>query len=148
MPTVTELDPAFLAHIDACMDTSNAAAMATCLVGQREWMYPPTDSWSGDPQDIVGMNVAFDRSALNNQYVALLNDLTQASPVGSTMVTKLQIDYIAAMERAFRTRHYSSVRARIHAAGRRAGQAHSNGQFAGSMLVWLNRIMEASVDPN
>jgi hypothetical protein len=146
MPYVTALDPEFLVQIEELVLTSAAAHAASVLVGQREWMYPPLQGWSGDPQAISDMNKAFIRDTLNALYKQVLNDMDRVGTVGESMVLKLQVDYIAAIERAFRTRHCSSVRARLHSASRRQGQAHSNGVFGGSVLVWLERLIAAAHD--
>lgn len=146
---ITTLDTDFLNHLDAMKTVSTAADEATILQNQRQWMYPPLNGWSGNPLDIVDMNNAFDRTNLNNQYITIIDDLTHEDKIGTVMATKLQLDYIAAMERAFRTRHCSSVRAKIHAAARRRGQGSSNGVFTGSIVPWmLYFIQSANDDPD
>ena len=65
------------------------------------------------------------------------------------MVTKIQIDYIASLERAFRTRQASSVRCKIHASARRRGHAASGGLYdsaSGGLAVWLQRMLDAAHD--
>ncbi len=146
---VTTLDSKFLGHIENMETTSTAADQATMLDGQRQWMYPPLEGWSGDPRDIRGMSAAFDRTALNEQYVDLISDKTQECKIGETMATKLQVDYVAAMERGFRTRHCSSIRAKIHAAARRRGMGSPSGPLTGGVSLWLQRLLQAAhSDPN
>lgn len=146
---ITTLDTGFLNHIVELEATSAAAADATMLTGQRQWMYPPLGAWDGDTSNITGMNDAFDRAALNTQYEDLVSDQTQESTIGEVMITKLQVDYIAALERAFRTRHCSSVRAKLHAAARRRGMGTTAGPFTGSVVLWLTRLLQAAHDdPN
>src|SRR5688572_22144045 len=116
---VTQLDPAFLDHLAKLQDISGANADAVCAGTQRKWLLPPTSAWSGDPMDIPGMNHAFDRTALNNLYIAVVSDTQQRGRQGEAGILKIQVDYIAALERAFRTRQASSVRCKIHAAARR-----------------------------
>lgn len=140
------LDPDFQAHVDEIELTSTAAADAVCLLGQRKWHYPPLNTWSGNPLDITGTTNAFLRTNLNQEYVDAINDIDQQSTVGDGMVLKLQIDYIAALERAFRTRHASSVRCKIHAAARRRGMGDSGGVFSGNVVLWLTRLIEAAHD--
>lgn len=146
MPYVTELHEEFLRHIEQLEKTSKAADEASCLTGQRKWMNPPLQGWSGDPQDITGLNKAFTRKAMNALYVAIMRDETPNGTIGETMVLKLMVDYIAALERAFRTRHCSSVRAKLHAAGRRRGQGSKDGLFTGSVVLWLERLLLAAHD--
>ena len=147
-PYVTAPDPdEFVPHMNALEETSAAAAEATLLTGQRKWMYPSLNGWSGDPQDISGMNNAFDRTNLNNTYIQILNDQNEQGFIGEAMAVKIQIDYIAALERSFRTRHCSSVRAKIHAAARRQGQGNHNfGLFNVNIQTWLLRLIEAAHD--
>lgn len=145
-PYVTSPDPTeFTPQLGAMELTSEAAAMATLLTGQRRWMYPPLSGWSGDPSDIQGMNDAFNRSNLNNTYVQIVSDPNGAGTIGESMVVKLQVDYIAALERAFRTRHSSSIRAKLQAASRRRGQGDAtNGVFAATVNGWLLRLIYAA----
>jgi hypothetical protein len=154
-PYVTTVDPKFAGHMAANQSTSHAAALAAFQSAQRQWMYPPLSGWSGDPQDIVGMNQAFDRTNLNNLYYSIINDLTVNTPsthsgtIGESMAVKLQIDYIAIMERAFRTRYCSSVRARLHSAARRTGHGDSTyGLFAtgAGITNWLAQLIFAAHD--
>jgi hypothetical protein len=146
MPRVTSLNEEFIDQLFAAAGVSSAADDATMLNGQRQWMLPPSNGWNGDPQDIVGMNLAFKRDNLNAQYQSVLGTPEHKGTVGEAMVVKLQIDYVAALERAFRTRHCSSIRAKIHAAGRRRGQGDtSKGLWAGNVL-WLERMLFAAHD--
>ncbi len=144
---VTSLDPDFLDHIAEIEDWSNTAAAASNLNAQRQWMYPPLGTWNGNPLDIAGTTGAFDRTALNDLYEDIIAN-EEDTRIGETMVVKLQIDYLAALERAFRTRHCSSVRARIHASARRAGMGEGTGPFSGGVVLWLQRLLQAAAsDP-
>jgi hypothetical protein len=143
---VATLDPVFVDHLDTMETVSSAAAAATTLLGQRQWMLPPLGGWDGDPYNIQGITLAFDRTTLNAQYVELVSDPDREAKIGEVMVTKLQVDYLAASERAFRTRHASSVRLRLHAAARRRGQGVSQGPFSGSIGLWLQRMLAAAHD--
>jgi hypothetical protein len=146
MPYITAPDPEFLDQIEKMEEASAAADEATRLAGQRRWMLPPLQGWDGDPQNIPGLNKAFTRDNLNSLYKKIISDMERAGTTGEAMVAKLQIDYIAAMERAYRTRHCSSVRAKLHAAGRRRGQSQPNGVFTGSVVLWLERLIFAAHD--
>lgn len=145
---VPELNEDFVNHMQVLQDTAEANGAATCLDGQRKWYYPPLNGWSGNVTDITGMNDAFARDDLGTQYQAV-NTAASGGTIGESMVVKLQNDYIAAAERAFRTRHASSVRCRIHAASRRKGHGNSLGIFStnGNIQGWLNNIIASSVEP-
>jgi hypothetical protein len=140
MPAVLTLDPRFLALLDDLMEAETSAADAQKLTGQRIWYMPTGTSYGGDPTDIPGINDAFDRSNINDNYPDVLRNHTE----GEAMVLKLQADYIAAMERAFRTRHASSVRLRLHAAARHSGHGDAAGPLGGSVKLWIERLLEAA----
>lgn len=147
---VDSLDTAFLAHLDRLKTVADANADAVCAGTQRQWYLPPLDSWTGDPYDIAGMNYAFDRSALNAAYVAVVSDTLRRGRQGEAMILKLQIDYLAALERAFRTRQSSSIRAKVHAGIRRKSHGASGGLYNtsnGTITMWLTRLLAASHDP-
>jgi len=147
MPLVVSPDPEFTSQLAELEAGSKAAADAALLLGQRKWMYPPLNSWNGNPFDIKGMNSAFDRSNLNATYVQVVSDMQGRGTVGEAMALKMQIDYIAALERAFRTRYCSSVRARIHAAARRRGQGDTNnGLFTARLQMSIMRLLESAHD--
>lgn len=147
-PYVTEPDPTdFVPQMEQLESTSAAAAEAAFLQGQRQWMYPPLNDWSGHPFDIIGMNSAFTRANLNSIYVQIMSDPNGCGTIGESMVVKLQVDYVAALERAFRTRYCSSVRAKLHAAARRQGQGNSGaGLFSATVTGWLLRLITAAHD--
>jgi len=144
MPIITAPDPEFMDQITELESVSKAADEAAMLIGQRKWMYPPLQGWDGDPRKISDMNKAFVRKNLNKTYVTIMSDTTQKGTIGEIMILKLQIDYIASLERAFRTRFCSSVRARMHSAARRRGQGNPQGLFTGSIVLWLKRILTAA----
>ncbi len=111
-------------------------------MAQRRWYIPP--GWAGDVLNIPGLNAAYDRSAINNLYIQVVST-NPLGRQGEAMVLKLQLDYIAALERGFRTRQASSVRCRIHAAARRNG--HSAALYdtgSGTLVIWLNQLLSAA----
>lgn len=69
---------------------------------------------------------AFDREPINNQYEQVTKDRESAGTVGDVISLKLQLDYNACEERAFRARHMSLCRAFCIGHGRRIGQGHGN----------------------
>lgn len=148
---ITDLDADFLDHMDALRDTAAAAAGATCMSEQRLWYTPFLNAWSGDPTDIQGMNSAYRREGLNNDYVTVADDPEQVGRIGEQMVIKLQLDYIAALERSFRTQCATSIRCKIHAAARKKGHGQTGGLFdisGGPLATWLAEMMQSShTDP-
>lgn len=65
---------------------------------------------------------AFDRTAINNAYEQATADPKAAGTVGDVISCRLQIDYLAAEERAFRSRHCSLPRSFCLGHGRKYGQ--------------------------
>ena len=144
---VTSLDAKFLDHIEKMEDVSRGVDLGLTMIDQRMWMFPPGDPmYDGDPRNLVDMAIVFDRDDLNDQYIEVIDDTDQVSTIGEAMISKLQIDYIASCERAFRTRHCSSIRAKVHAACRRRAMGDSNGIFSGGVSLWLQRILQAAHD--
>lgn len=89
---------------------------------QREWQIP-TD-YDGDILDVPQLHKpAFDRESLNSLYEQAVQDPANAGTVGDVIALKLQIDYMAMEERAFRARHMSLPRTLCVGHGRRYGQA-------------------------
>ena len=146
MPYVTDPDPEFVDQLTNLEDSSTAASKATLLTGQRKWTYPPLNGWDGNPFNIVGMNDAFKRKNLNYIYLQILGDPEKAGTIGELMALKLQIDYVAALERAFRSRHCSSIRAKIHAAARKRGQGDTKGLFTGNVKENIINVLFAAHD--
>lgn len=145
MPLV-QVDQNFLLHLLHLSARSNDAYKAATLTGQRRWMMPPAGTWSGDPLDVAGMDGAFDRDRLNELYAEALGDPSKGGTVGDCAAAKLQIDYTAVMERAFRTRHMTYRRAVAHAQGRRKAQGAATGVFVGSVLPYVQNVIEAAGD--
>ena len=89
--------------------------------GQRTWQVPTELETS--LLDIAKLHdPAFDREEINNEYQNATNDPTNAGTTGDVIALKLQIDYNAMEERAFRHRHMSLCRAMCAGHGRRRGQ--------------------------
>jgi hypothetical protein len=152
---VTGLDDYFLALLDRLSVVAAANSIAVCNSDyQRQWFLSAAlgAGWSGNPMDIQGMNLAFDRSALNSIYLSVLSSTSPLGRTGEAGLLKIQIDYVAAVERSFRTSQASSIRCKIHAAARRSIQGASGGLFdigGGTIVIWLNNLLAgAHADPD
>lgn len=100
-------------------------------ISQRGWQVPTQAS--GSLLDIANLhNPAFEREAINTNYVEATRDLDTAGTNGDVIALKQQMDYNACEERAYRARHTSLVRAMCLAHGRRAGQGYGDVWAAGS----------------
>lgn len=142
MPVV-QIDDAFLAHLVQAALRSFQSFQGASLAGQRHWMMPPLQSWTGDPLDLAGMNAAFERDELNDLYSQMLNDPDSEGTVGDCAAAKLQIGYTSVLERAFRTRHMTHPRAVAHAQARRQAQGLPTGVFLGGVLPHIQNVIEA-----
>jgi hypothetical protein len=139
------IDPEFDDLLEQLRATSEALDLATSALQQRVWMFPPLNGWSGDPQDITGMNDAFDRTNLNLMYDSALHTTDGSGHTGDCAASKIMVDYIAVAERGFRTRWASRIRSMMHAAGRRMGHGDPiNGLYAGSVRPYIQSIIDAA----
>lgn len=92
---------------------------------QRQWQIP--SDYDGSLLDIPKLHEpAFQRQEINTTYEAVTKDPNAAGTVGDVISLKLQIDYNACEERAFRARHTTLCRAMCLGHGRRFGQGHGN----------------------
>lgn len=145
---VAYVDPNFLQQLDALKDQSRRIYTSTLLgndttsgcsddsSSQRKWQIPSPGDWDLNLFDIGGISSAYDRVTANNVYIRALTKGPQVgaldlAPEGEGRVSdciamKTQIDHLAVQERAFRLRHASSIRCKIHAATRRRGHSTWN----------------------
>jgi hypothetical protein len=102
----------------------------------RVWMLGPTEEsgWDGDVTDLTGIKKAFDKSEIIDCFNEVMNDQNPGT-VSDKIAMKFQSDYLAAMERAFRTRHAGSIRCELFASDRRFLQGSGNieGQIIGNL---------------
>jgi hypothetical protein len=92
---------------------------------QRQWMVPDLGSGSFT---IPGFAGAFDRSEPATGYGESFT--SENGSAGDAMAAKLQSDYLAAQERAYRSRKNSKIRCGFHAATRRTAHGAAAGVFA------------------
>lgn len=92
---------------------------------QRQWQIPST--LTGSILNVPQLHEpAFNRDEINANYAEATRDPGNPGTVGDVIGLKLQIDYIACEERAFRARHTTLCRAFCLANGRRYGQGWGN----------------------
>lgn len=125
--TVGVLDEVFLLNTLNLKTTAEGIADSLLNEGQRPWQTPP--DWSGDPLDVEGMADGFDRSEAGEVYGEALQ--SEEGSAGDAASMKLQSDYLATRERAYRLRHATPIRCALMAASRRAGHGDAGaGVFA------------------
>jgi hypothetical protein len=137
-----QIDPLFQSQINALASGSKTIADSVLMPGtQRKAMQPELGDWDGTLTDVPGMTGAFDRSDLNQKYEEILSD-SGAGTVADCAALKLQIDWIGALERAYRLRHGGQVRAWMHATGRRKGHGQDGGVVK-SALRYVQDVIKA-----
>ena len=105
----------------------NAVAMQNAIQGKRQRVWQVPSDYTGSLLDVPKLHEpSFDRTPINTQYQEATNDPSNAGTGGDIVGLKLQLDYNAAEERAFRARHMTLVRAFCVGHGRRLGQGHGN----------------------
>jgi len=107
----------------------------------RRWMIPPLRGWDGNPFNISDMQLPFDRTNINVEADNNLNALTGTVGIGGGK--SLQINCLGMLERSFRQRHQSNVRALAHVAGRRKAHGEQNGIHTGDILSYLQNILDS-----
>jgi hypothetical protein len=105
----------------------------------RPWMHPPAST--GEPLAIEDIKTGFDRSEANEQYASAIHN---GGTMADCMTSKVQIDYCSVMERAYRHRHMTPVRAMMHASGRRQGHGNQAGLHIGGILQYVENLAKTS----
>ena len=128
-----ELQQTFVDLIKQLRELSTARADGLKGDGAVEWMLPK--DWTGDPTNVPELHKPiFDRDKINQAYEDS-HASGDSGSVGDAMAAKLQLGFLAAAERAFRARHASPVRERLHAAARLKGHGHEQGVFGALQSV-------------
>jgi hypothetical protein len=108
----------------------------------REWHVPPEFK---DPLDVPSLHVpAWERNDINQKYseeiVGHRDDASGSD--GDAKAMKLQADFMAVEERAFRTRHASMIRSASFLHGRLDG----HGQQSLSLFSYLKDSIQTLID--
>lgn len=138
-----KIDPQFAARIsDLEAKAKNAATHFKTQGSYRNWHMPET---TGDPLDVPSLhNPAWDRNTINQLYCVdiLAGPGKQAGTVGDLIAMKWQADFMAAEERAFRTRHASMIRC----AAMTHGRTNGHGETGKSIFSSLKDAIQAHID--
>ena len=106
----------------------------------RRWMIPSNyQNWTGDLTDLESIADAFYRKDLDEWAQEAM---AKAKSTAVTAGLKVQLGYLGTMERAFRARHRSPVRAIAQAADRREGHGQGGGVFVGGVLSYVQNILK------
>ena len=164
---IGRIDPNFSRQLERIKLTDKTIYEGTLGTGHRKWQMPDGSpmsnspcvlAWDYDLFNITGLMNPFYRDCPNRLYVRAL---TKGPPVGvdaqeaaippgegrmaDCQVEKIQVDYMAAMERAFRMRHMSQPRSAAHAAIRRKG--HSTLVDRGMVRVVVDGVVQEVMGP-
>lgn len=126
MPTGTkksDIHPVFKKRLDDLVAKAAATSAGFRAAGQRPWNIP-NGMTGADLLDIAKLHEpAFNRQTINTNYEQCFQDVNSPGTVADVIALKLQVDYNAAEERAFRFRHASVCRCIVHGIGRRHGES-------------------------
>jgi hypothetical protein len=126
-PLITALQQAAAAQRDAIK------------LGQPAAPFAPA-AWNGDPLDIENLGEAFHRRDLYDAFRRAVGSAAADATIGDLMTILLQGDFLAAAERAFRSRHAGYVRSATHAAARQQGHAHADGLLANVLTNYVKQL--------
>jgi len=119
--------PPFTTRLRELKRQAEAQANAFKGDGARVWNIPEDITATHLFADIRSLHGAkdtgYDRTTINNRYELCFQSADDPGTVGDVIGLKLEMDYLAAAERAFRFRHASTPRLLTHAACRRWFQA-------------------------
>lgn len=132
----------FRKQLEKLAKDAEAAHKAYKLEGQRKWYHPELEGWSGDLFDLEGIAQAYDRQENHEDFLNALQDAQSPGAIGDLAASQFQGDWLAALERAFRRRHASVVRSRLHAAGRLFGHGHEKGPLKQGVMKWLEGLVQ------
>lgn len=106
--------------------------------------YFAPSGWNGDVFDIPALGLSFSRRELYGLFRTAVSSADAGGTVGDLETIVLQGDFLAAAERAFRARHASSVRDKMHAAGRHRGQGDPRGVLTSGLNNFLKSLVKLS----
>lgn len=125
--SVADVRENFRKQTDKMKENSEKLAKASQLKEQRPWMHPELGSWLGDLFDLKGMAEPFKRDENHNDLLQAVKSAESPGTTTDLIASQLQGDFLGTCERAFRERHKSTIRSRLHAAGRHYGSGHESG---------------------
>jgi hypothetical protein len=138
-----EVDSAFSARINDLEKKARAIAdQFKNYNSPRPWFMPDTVE---DPLDVPSLHApTWERNGINQLYATevLSGPGNKGGTVGDLIAMKWQADFMAAEERAFRTRHASLARCAALAHGRLDG----HGKIGKSIFSFLKDAVQLHID--
>ena len=135
-----KIDDKFTATLQSLATQATTHGQAAQGAGLRSWNRPDAVT---DLLDIKGITAGFDRTAINTNYQALINDPGNPGTTGDAVSAKTQCDVVAVLERVFRARHCTPVRLIGMMAARRAGHGNAQGVCLGGIARYVQDVLRA-----
>lgn len=110
-----------------------------------KWTMPPKDGWDGDIFKWNKMDKPFDSSQPNEELTATISNGKSPGRTGDLINTNTSIDYLTAMERAFRARHTMTFPRNVaHATARKHGLGHDKGPLKLALIDYLKDLQKTT----
>jgi hypothetical protein len=146
---MAELSETYRNQIDRLAERSAGMSEAVLNTSATNllWNSPPGWQPSDDPEapsgnpvtDLEAIHTAFERDEPNQDFVDAISEAGKGS-AGDMIVATLQVDSLAAQERAFRLRHLPRVRSSVHAACRMSSHGQDGGIYKRGHRKYLDSI--------
>lgn len=121
----------------------HAAAKASAIQSGGQVPHFKPFGWNGDPTDIEGLSVPFDRAVANQGLVDAIADHLNPGTTGDVVACSVMINELSVMERAFRTRQtLRRCRGAAHTAGRLAGHGTDTGPYTQLGVEYVRSILK------
>lgn len=132
----------FRKQTDKIRKDSEKIAKAYQLQEQRVWMIPEKEGWDGNLFDLNGLKEPFKRDENHQDYLSSIQTGQSMGTNHDLMASQLQGDFLGMYERAFRERHKTSIRTRLHAAGRAYGTGHEEGTAKAGIQGYIKWLIQ------
>jgi hypothetical protein len=143
MPTGS-VDDTFAAKLEDLAASAVNAGDAALNEDLRQWIFADDDAWDGDPLDVADISNLFDRSNLGEMYSEAFT--SDDGSAGDAEAAKIQSDYLASMERAFRLRHRTPISRAMNAASRKYGQGDDSVGLFARTSSYIEDVLAAGAD--
>ncbi len=115
----------FTAQMKSLSAYALASAASSLEGGPAQWYRP--EGFTGGLADMEGLDEALSRNEQVEDFRSATKDYKASGTTGDLLMTQLQGDMMACLERAYRSRHQSSCSSRIRSAGRDLAHGHEYG---------------------
>lgn len=147
MPDRAEIDEVFGRQVAALAEAQSTWAAQADAGSGRDWYRPDpgVDTPPVSPGDSDKVAEAYSLDDLGTKFAAA-SDPDGEGTTGEVASLRYQIDYLRSLERAYRTRHLTGLRAELLSAARRRGLGASG--TSGTVLRYAQDLLKAGQDGN